>query len=99
MWYTVGAALNIALFPIVSVYLKTRAPGAKTYLQVSLFAWYDRALPTVRSGMDLLSLASGNVPDSHSKSGVPRGGKPAINEREQVPKYESHAQEHKSQIW
>ncbi|XP_060551994.1 uncharacterized protein LOC132713418 [Ruditapes philippinarum] len=34
LWYTVGAALNIALFPIVSVYLKTRAPGAKTYLQI-----------------------------------------------------------------
>ncbi|KAK3592701.1 hypothetical protein CHS0354_037837 [Potamilus streckersoni] len=33
-WYTVGAALNIALFPIVSVHLKTRAPGAKTYLQI-----------------------------------------------------------------
>ncbi|KAL4230282.1 hypothetical protein ACF0H5_010667 [Mactra antiquata] len=34
LWYTVGAALNIALFPIVSVYLKTRAPGAKTFLQI-----------------------------------------------------------------
>ena len=33
-WYTVGAALNVALFPILSVHLKTRAPGAKTFLQV-----------------------------------------------------------------
>lgn len=42
LWYTVGAALNIALFPIVSVYLKTRAPGAKTYLQI-MKARYGKA--------------------------------------------------------
>ncbi|KAH3741533.1 hypothetical protein DPMN_048258 [Dreissena polymorpha] len=42
LWYTVGAVMNIALFPIVSVYLKTRAPGAKTYLQI-MYARYGRA--------------------------------------------------------
>ena len=38
LFYTVGAAINIAMFPIVSVYLKTRAPGAKTFLQVTKFS-------------------------------------------------------------
>ena len=42
LFYTVGAAINIAMFPIVSVYLKTRAPGAKTFLQVKLhFGIFD----------------------------------------------------------
>ena len=52
LFYTVGAAINIAMFPIVSVYLKTRAPGAKTFLQVSfhsqvmgLISFQDYAKP------------------------------------------------------
>ena len=35
-----GAALNIALFPVLSVHLKTRAPGAKTFLQVNCFVLF-----------------------------------------------------------
>jgi hypothetical protein len=35
-WYAVGIMINIFIFPIFSVQFKTRAPGAKTYLQVSL---------------------------------------------------------------
>ncbi|XP_052808030.1 uncharacterized protein LOC128236931 [Mya arenaria] len=33
-WYAAGATIQILLFSIVSVKLKTRAPGAKTFLQV-----------------------------------------------------------------
>ncbi|KAK3575937.1 hypothetical protein CHS0354_001140 [Potamilus streckersoni] len=33
-WYAVGIMINIFIFPIFSVQFKTRAPGAKTYLQV-----------------------------------------------------------------
>ncbi|XP_069130648.1 uncharacterized protein [Argopecten irradians] len=33
-WFAGGVLLNIFMFPIFSVYFKTRAPGAKTYLQV-----------------------------------------------------------------
>lgn len=33
-WYGVGIIINIFIFPIFSVQFKTRAPGAKTYLQV-----------------------------------------------------------------
>lgn len=33
-WYAVGIIFNIFIFPIFSVQFKTRAPGAKTYLQV-----------------------------------------------------------------
>ena len=33
-WYGVGIIFNIFIFPIFSVQFKTRAPGAKTYLQV-----------------------------------------------------------------
>lgn len=33
-WYSTAAAVNIALFPALSFHFKTRAPGAKTYLQV-----------------------------------------------------------------
>ncbi|XP_021364375.1 uncharacterized protein LOC110457422 isoform X2 [Mizuhopecten yessoensis] len=33
-WYSVSVILNIFIFPIFSVYFKTRAPGAKTYLQI-----------------------------------------------------------------
>ncbi|XP_071127147.1 uncharacterized protein [Mytilus edulis] len=33
-WYTVGAAMNIAVFPVMSAHLKTKAPGAKTYPQI-----------------------------------------------------------------
>ena len=33
-WYSTAAAINITLFPLLSFQFKTRAPGAKTYLQV-----------------------------------------------------------------
>nr|WGU51208.1 DUR3-like urea transporter subtype A3 [Theodoxus fluviatilis] len=33
-WYSVGAVVNMILFPVFSVYFKTRAPGAHTFLQV-----------------------------------------------------------------
>lgn len=34
-WYAGGATIQIILFAILSIMLKTRAPGAKTFLQVS----------------------------------------------------------------
>ena len=33
-WYAGGATIQIILFAILSIMLKTRAPGAKTFLQV-----------------------------------------------------------------
>ncbi|XP_064609406.1 uncharacterized protein LOC135473485 [Liolophura sinensis] len=33
-WYSVGILINILLFPMFSVALKTKAPGTKTYLQI-----------------------------------------------------------------
>ena len=33
-WYAAGATVQILLFSILSVQLKIRAPGAKTFLQV-----------------------------------------------------------------
>ncbi|XP_070198051.1 uncharacterized protein [Littorina saxatilis] len=33
-WYAVGIIANIFIFPIFSVQFKTKAPGAKTYLQI-----------------------------------------------------------------
>ncbi|CAH1789627.1 unnamed protein product [Owenia fusiformis] len=33
-WYAVGVVVNIVLFPLLSVHFKSRAPGAKTFLQV-----------------------------------------------------------------
>lgn len=33
-WYAAGASVQMLLFSIVSVQLKIRAPGAKTFLQV-----------------------------------------------------------------
>ncbi|XP_052797300.1 uncharacterized protein LOC128229424 [Mya arenaria] len=53
LWYTVGAAVNIALFPIVSVYLKTRAPGAKTYLQI-MYARYGKKAHVIFVALALL---------------------------------------------
>ena len=38
-WYAVGVMTNIFIFPIFSVEFKTRAPGAKTYLQVNLWTY------------------------------------------------------------
>ena len=35
-WYAGGAAIQIIIFSILSITLKTRAPGAKTFLQVYL---------------------------------------------------------------
>ena len=34
-WYAGGATIQIIIFSILSIMLKTRAPGAKTFLQVS----------------------------------------------------------------
>ena len=36
-WYAGGATIQIIIFSILSIMLKTRAPGAKTFLQVSLY--------------------------------------------------------------
>ncbi|XP_076443027.1 uncharacterized protein LOC143281665 [Babylonia areolata] len=33
-WYSTAVVVNIILFPLLSLQFKTRAPGAKTYLQV-----------------------------------------------------------------
>ena len=33
-WYAGGATIQIILFSVLSIMLKTRAPGAKTFLQV-----------------------------------------------------------------
>ncbi|GFS03818.1 urea-proton symporter DUR3-like [Elysia marginata] len=33
-WYAVGIMFNIFVFPVMSVQFKTKAPGAKTYLQI-----------------------------------------------------------------
>ena len=35
-WYAGGATIQIIIFSILSIMLKTRAPGAKTFLQVRL---------------------------------------------------------------
>merc|ERR1719411_1454825 len=34
-WYAGGATIQIIIFSILSIMLKTRAPGAKTFLQIS----------------------------------------------------------------
>jgi hypothetical protein len=34
LWYCIGVVMQILLFPMLSIHLKTRAPGAKTFLQV-----------------------------------------------------------------
>lgn len=36
LFFVLGIVLDILLFPILSVELKTKAPGAKTFLQVKL---------------------------------------------------------------
>ena len=36
-WYAGGATIQIILFAILSIMLKTRAPGAKTFLQVRIY--------------------------------------------------------------
>jgi len=36
-WYAGGATIQIIIFSILSIMLKTRAPGAKTFLQVRTF--------------------------------------------------------------
>ena len=33
-WYAGGATIQIILFAVLSIMLKTKAPGAKTFLQV-----------------------------------------------------------------
>ena len=46
-WYASGAAVQIILFAILSITLKTRAPGAKTFLQVLPFAKFLINCPDV----------------------------------------------------
>jgi len=38
-WYAGGATIQIIIFSILSIMLKTRAPGAKTFLQVRYFTF------------------------------------------------------------
>lgn len=45
-WYAVGIMINIFIFPIFSVQFKTRAPGAKTYLQI-IHARYGKSAHVV----------------------------------------------------
>ena len=53
-WYAGGATIQIIIFSILSIMLKTRAPGAKTFLQVRHFHILQRiprhpcTLPTLR---------------------------------------------------
>ncbi|XP_071088112.1 uncharacterized protein [Haliotis cracherodii] len=42
-WYSVGAVTNMILFPVLSVHFKTRAPGAKTFLQIIYARFGKRA--------------------------------------------------------
>ncbi|WAQ99316.1 DUR3-like protein, partial [Mya arenaria] len=34
LWFSIGIIVDILLFPVLSIFLKTRAPGAKTFPQV-----------------------------------------------------------------
>ncbi|KAJ8306847.1 hypothetical protein KUTeg_014931 [Tegillarca granosa] len=34
LWYSLAVTANVLMFPLISVHLKTRAPGAKTFLQI-----------------------------------------------------------------
>lgn len=34
LWYCIGIVVGILVFPTLSVFIKSRAPGAKTYPQV-----------------------------------------------------------------
>ncbi len=43
-WYAAGATIQILLFAMISIQLKIRAPGAKTFLQVS---WHTICLPNL----------------------------------------------------
>ena len=36
LWYCIGIVVGILVFPCLSIFIKSRAPGAKTYPQVSL---------------------------------------------------------------
>ena len=45
-WYAGGATIQIILFAILSIMLKTRAPGAKTFLQVSSKATDSSSAPS-----------------------------------------------------
>ncbi len=47
-WYAGGATIQIILFAILSIMLKTRAPGAKTFLQVRELAVGHRGQRTSR---------------------------------------------------
>merc|ERR1719201_2089286 len=46
-WYAGGATIQIIIFSILSIMLKTRAPGAKTFLQVSRVFFLDPHRPVL----------------------------------------------------
>ncbi|XP_052796658.1 uncharacterized protein LOC128229052 [Mya arenaria] len=35
LWFSIGIIVDILLFPVLSIFLKTRAPGAKTFPQIA----------------------------------------------------------------
>ncbi|KAK3100009.1 hypothetical protein FSP39_013434, partial [Pinctada imbricata] len=53
-WYAVGVMTNIFIFPIFSVEFKTRAPGAKTYLQI-INARYGKTAHIIFCGFALIT--------------------------------------------
>ena len=53
-WYAAGATIQIILFAVLSIQLKTRAPGAKTFLQV-VHARFGRAAHLVYCAMAVLT--------------------------------------------
>ncbi|KAF0290949.1 Urea-proton symporter DUR3 [Amphibalanus amphitrite] len=53
-WYAAGATIQIILFAVLSIQLKTRAPGAKTFLQV-VHARFGRPAHLVYCAMAVLT--------------------------------------------
>ena len=51
-WYAGGATIQIILFAILSIMLKTRAPGAKTFLQVSFPSFFPAAIARDKERMN-----------------------------------------------
>jgi len=59
----IGVVIDILLFPALSIYLKSRAPGAKTYPQVKL-----RLIVTLTFGIFKLFIAGETVQFSKKQS-------------------------------
>ena len=53
-WYAAGATIQILIFAMISIQLKIRAPGAKTFLQV-VRARFGRHTHMVFCGFALLT--------------------------------------------